>query len=470
VTAADDVVRRWHPHGWRRLHEPGPGTVRATGVPGSGTGSLVDELRQVGGLDLVRDGSAPVVLFVLDPSAVLGRTELDLLAEVAATATEVVCALTGIDRYADWRSVRDRDTELLHRHAPWLPRVTVLPVSSDLARRARDVGGDTGAVLLASAGIVELRDVLVAAVESASDPRRARAAVISRTRRMIVDELDALRHGDDTAGLRAERLRLATSPMPTVRRPDLQRARIELLQEVAGQVRGVSQVMREVLDDPSCSPDEIAATLSSHVGHVHARIAAALAAHAGRDLAASDAVAPDVFAAPLPGRGRALEDTLTLVLGASAGAGLGRLLVTPFGEIPAAVALLVAVAGAAPAAWGLTHVRRRIAYRDRMRRWVGDELITVRADLEAWVRARIFEVEARAAATAESTRGARVARLRERAAALDEEIRRRTGERLARVAACERDLATLGSPVEPSARGVRRTGKEHDRARFGGET
>lgn len=470
TTGADDVVRRWNPHGWARLHEAASRVVRVVGVAGSGVGALCDELAEIGGVQVVRDGPAPVVLVVFDASAVIGRTELELLAAAALAASEVVCVLTGIDRYPAWRSVRDRDAALLHRHASFLERVTVLPVSAEMSRRAREVGGDAGSVLLIESGITELRDVLVAAVDAAGDPRRVRRAVLARTQRMIHDEIEGLRAGDDTTDLRAERQRLASQPSPLPPTTELQRVRVELLQDVAREIRGVASTMRETLDDSSCAAEDIAGSLDAHLADVRARVASNLASRTDTDPGSSGAVPPEPMRSSLPGPGRALEDRLTVVLGASAGAGLGRLLVTPFGDIPALVAVAVALAGAVPAAWWLVRVRRRIAHRERVRRWVGEELATARADLEAWVRTRTYELEAHALSAARSAHDARTARRRERLAALDDEIARLTGERRARVAACERDLAVLGRPGEsggdrePRGRLVRRTDQENDSA------
>lgn len=476
TTGADEVVRRWNPHGWARLHEPASPVVRVVGVAGSGAGALCDELGQIGGVGIVRDGPAPVVLVVFDASAVIGRTELELLAATALTATEVVCVLTGIDRYPAWRPIRDRDVDLLHRHATFLERITFLPVSAEMSRRAREIGGDAGSVLLIEAGITELRDVLAAAVDAATDTRRARRAVLAHTRRMIRDEMEALRADDDTADLRAERNRLAASPLPVVPAAELPRVRVELLQDVAREVRGVATAMRDVLDDTACAADDVAGALDAHLQGVRARVVANLASRTDSAPRGVDSPEPDTGLSPLPDAGRALEDRLTVVLGASAGAGLGRLLVTPFGDIPAAAAVAVALGGAIPAAWWLVHVRRRITHRERVRRWVGEELATARAELEAWVRTRTYELESQAVSAARNAHDARTARRRERLGALDDEIGRLTGERRARITACERDLAALGRAGElgqggetgrnrePGGRAVRRTGQESDSA------
>ena len=145
---------------------------------------MASELRQLGGIDIVNGGRAAVTLVVLEPSAVIGRTEIELVRIAATESTEVVCALTGIDRVPGRRAIRDADIEILHRHAPWLMRVVVLSLSADAARRAREpLGRD-------EAGIADLRDVLIAAVRATHDPRRARSAVVAATRLMIDEEIE----------------------------------------------------------------------------------------------------------------------------------------------------------------------------------------------------------------------------------------------------------------------------------------
>ncbi|MEE2034102.1 serine/threonine-protein kinase [Rhodococcus chondri] len=459
MTGADDVLRRWNPHGWMRLHEPAGSAVRVAGVTGSGRGRLIEQLGALGGIECGYDGPAAVVLMVFDASAVIGRTELGVLDEADRDAAEVVCALTGTDRYPDWRTVRDRDVELLHRHAPWLGRVIVLPVSAEAAARARTLGGDTGRVLLLESGIVELRDVLATVVTGAHGPA-FRAAVVTRTRRMITDEIAALRAEDTTEPLRAERARLAARPVVRdtgAPRRDVQRVRAELLQSVAAGVRAASGAIRDVLDDGTSDAREVASVLDGHVRELRGRVTAQAAALLGITVTGPPEPVP-LREPPRPAR--SLEDRLAIVLGASAGMGLGRLLTAPFAEVGVveAVSVPVTIACGIAVGWWLMRLRRRLAQRDRMHRWVSEELAEVRADLEGWVRTQVFDAEARLGSTSAAVDETRMAELRERVAEIDSRIRQRLGERNARLAACERDLAALEPSGEPSGRVSRPTG------------
>jgi len=472
--AVDDVLRRWNPEGWARLHgDPPAPRVRVAAVPGSGEDELVAELGELrgasGGEDVqfVREGSAPVVLMVLEASAFVGRTELDVLEAAAQGATRVVCALTGIDRCPGWRRVLDTDVALLRRHAGRFD-VTIVPVATTVAARARDLGGDAGHVLRLESGIVDLLEMLRAAV-AAPTATVARSAEIARTRTTIAETIDELR-ADDGASLRAERTRLvqqAAAPAdPGGRgRSALQRARLELLQEVAAGVRATAAAVREAVDaDPMRAPE----LLDAAVGKLNARVSAVVATRLGESATAVPGVSdpalpgasdtgPRRTAAPMTPTTGTIEDRLTVVLGASAGAGLGRLAALPFDALPAGhlAAVPVTVAGGVGAAWWLVRARRRLASRDRARRWVTDELTEIRAGLEAWVLARIVDAEARTAATTAAQHAARVSALHDRVTAIDEELRRHLGERNARVEACRRDLAVLDrpAPARPGNRG-----------------
>lgn len=467
MTGLDDVLRRWNPHGRRRLHAPPSATVRVAGVAGAGCSTLIAELEALGddtrpGLDYVRDGDGAVVLFVTDASAVLGRTELAELDRAARSAVAVVCALTAVDLRPDRHTIRDRDADVLHRHLPWLGSVDVLPVSAADAARARRLGGDVGRVLAVESGIVDVHEALRAAVAATANPRVVRAAVLARTRAMILEEIDALRTSDDTGDLRAERLRLSTargSAPVTAHR--VTHARTEILQDVAVQLRAVSTRMSELLDGGAAAPTEIPDRLAAELRDVAAAVAAEVsqrwgpAADADLDVLPGAAAVPDLPDPPAPTG--TVEDRVTFVLGVSAGAGLGKLLSTSMGWLPTVPAFVLTVGCGVVAAWWLVRLRRQLAHRDRVRRWVTDEITAFRGVLDAWVRARAFDAEERFGRAADTRGRERAVELVDRIADIDEEIRRRVGTRRARIEACERDLAMLDRRTEPIGRALRPT-------------
>ncbi|MFZ2528019.1 MAG: hypothetical protein WAX14_10245, partial [Rhodococcus sp. (in: high G+C Gram-positive bacteria)] len=179
--SADDVLHRWNPAGWARLRGDTPvPRVLVAAVPGSGEDDLVaelDELNGTGDIAYVRDGPAAVVLMVLEASASVGRTELAALESAAHDAARVVCALTGVDRYPQWRRVLDADAAVLRRHTDL--DTTILPVATAVAVRAREMGGDTGHVLRLESGIVDLHETLRAAAVAAHTATVARSAVVA---------------------------------------------------------------------------------------------------------------------------------------------------------------------------------------------------------------------------------------------------------------------------------------------------
>ncbi len=204
----------------------------------------------------------------------------------------------------------------------------ILPVSAAAARRARELEDDASEAvrqtLFTASGLVELRDVLAATVRSSHDPRRARAAVVAATRPMIEEEIGRLSAEDEEGDLRAERSRLTAAAPPATSGPDLRRLQVTLLQEVAMRVRAASTAAGEVLE--TADADAVVTTIDAHVDDLCAR----LTDETARIAPGTPAPEPTRTARP-PQTARSMEDTLTVVFGASAGAGLGRLLLTRSG-------------------------------------------------------------------------------------------------------------------------------------------
>lgn len=440
MSRSSGVLRRWNPRGWQHLHDPPVDRVRVVGLSGSGVGSLVRALRQCAAargetFEIVRDDPAPVTLVVFDATAVIGRTEIGLVRDAATRSQEVVGALTGIDRVPGWQSVLEADLDLLRRYVPEVPE---MPVTGVVGRC-----GD-------GAGLGVLCDILAAAVRATGDPRRSRVAVVDRTRLMIEEEMSRLRDRDDAADLRIRRAQLVTATTPGSPRPDLHAVRARLLHSLSVRMRETADAaFAEV--DASGDPDLVDAVLAEHLGDM----ARALRQEQAPAAAASAWPEPTRSAPPDPG-GRSLEDILTAVFGASAGAGLGRLVSVSFEGLPTWGPMLVAAACAVPTARWLLVVRRRIAHRDRLRRWIVDELAAVRNELEAWIRTSLHDEEVRLLAAATADRDRYVESLRGRIAEIDDAIARSDGERRARIAACERDLAAL-ERMEPYGGRVRRS-------------
>ncbi|KAF0959545.1 hypothetical protein MLGJGCBP_07315 [Rhodococcus sp. T7] len=179
-------------------------------------------------------------------------------------------------------------------------------------------------------------------------------------------------------------------------------------------------------------------------------------------------------AAPLPEpvvpdgpepRHRGLEDRMTILIGASAGLGLGRLVVSPLSMVPALdiASIPLTLALGAVAAWWLTRSRAHVAERAHVRQWATEALVHVRSQWEQFVLARLLAAETRGseAVIAESRVAAR--EVDERVAQIDGELRRLAARRSGQLSSCERDLAAVDRGLqevrrpagEPNRRGER---------------
>jgi hypothetical protein len=146
-----------------------------------------------------------------------------------------------------------------------------------------------------------------------------------------------------------------------------------------------------------------------------------------------------------------------VALGASAGVGLGRLLVAPFSLVPALEVASVPVTlllGGGAAAW-VVRARRQLADRAHIRQWIADALVNVKAQLEQRVATALVEAEAVLADHVVRASTARMIETDRRVARLETDLRRMAAEQPGQLAACERDVGILDrwiSPVETNDR------------------
>ncbi|WP_324188317.1 hypothetical protein [Nocardia higoensis] len=153
---------------------------------------------------------------------------------------------------------------------------------------------------------------------------------------------------------------------------------------------------------------------------------------------------PRVGPDPEP-RHAGVEDHLMVALGASAGAGLGRLLVSPLSSVPAlevaSVPVTLALGGVV--AWWVVRARRQVADRAHLRQWVAEALVTVKAQLEQRVATALVETETALTERVMRICAERVVDNDRRVSELEARIRRTAAERPGQLAACERDIAVL---------------------------
>ncbi|SEE19317.1 hypothetical protein SAMN04490220_6950 [Rhodococcus jostii] len=168
-------------------------------------------------------------------------------------------------------------------------------------------------------------------------------------------------------------------------------------------------------------------------------------------------VAPD---GPEPGH-RGLEDRMTILIGASAGLGLGRLVVSPLSMVPALdiATIPLTLALGALAAWWLTRVRGHVAERAHVLQWAGEALVHVRSQWEQFALGRVLAAETRVSEAIIAESRVCAGKVDERVAQIDAELRRLVARRNAQLSSCERDLVAVDRGLQE----VRRRSGEPNR-------
>ncbi|WP_280481280.1 hypothetical protein [Nocardia cyriacigeorgica] len=490
--ALEAVVQRWNPQGMALLRAVG-GSGNASGVvligpDDANTTLLRTELARfephVDLTDPVADartavettspsGDAPaaVALILLDAGTTLGAGVLDMVRGLRAGGTRVLLAMNGIHAHQDWREVRERDLALLA--GAGITDIDIVPVSARLAVAAR-TSGDTA--LLDRSGLAALHAELTAATLGAADDGADRLAavrtrVLTDTRARIVEQVASLRAGTAAMRLREERATLLAgrdggraAAMSNLR-SQLHLARLDLMTEVGARVRALHTAARAELDRLGRRgigdyPDRLQQAVTELAGAVDVDIEhrlAELAARVGgpdpgpvrRD--PPPRVGPD----PEP-RQRGVEDHLMIALGASAGVGLGRLLVSPFSLVPALDVASVPVTlllGAGAAAW-VVRARAQLADRNHLRQWVADALVNVKAQLEQRVGTAMVEAEGQLSERVVRASTERMVEVDRKAAELEARLRRYIAEQPGQLAACERDIESIDHWTRTAGRGT----------------
>ncbi|MBC7301530.1 MAG: hypothetical protein H5T78_11295 [Nocardia sp.] len=466
--AVNAVIDRWNPQGAALLRA----------MTGAGRGSSVDfyapddanttllrtELaRFEPHIDLadpasVHEPAAALILF--DAGSVLGADMFALIDRLRAAGQPILLAMNGFHAYHDWRATRGRNLELLA--ARGITDLDIVAVSARMSAAAR--AGDDSA-LLDRSGVAGLHAVLAAATaRGPADGAQRRAAVRTRvladTRARIDEQVTALRSGTDTARIREERIGLVAerdggrqTGLAAVR-SQVQLARVDLTTELGAMVRALHTRSRAELD--RCDRADLRAypqRLQQAAGELSASVDAAIderVIEAARRIGTAAPTPrrhdPAPRVGPDPGkRHRGVEDHLMIALGASAGVGLGRLIVAPLSLVPTLDVASVPVTlllGAGAAAW-VVHARGQLAERNHMSQWVSEALVNIKAQLEQRVAAVLVDMEAELAEHVMRESTARAIAVDRRVTELDALARRLVAERPAQLTACERDIATL---------------------------
>ncbi|MFI6958984.1 hypothetical protein ACIBJI_36635 [Nocardia sp. NPDC050408] len=410
-------------------------------------------------------GNAPsaVALILLDAGSALGADTLHVVRRLRADGTRILLAMNGIHAYQDWRAVQAHNLELLA--AQGIDDLAIVPVSTRLAVAGR-AAGDAG--LLDRSGLGALHAELAAATAGAeSDDRIATVTtrVLTDTRRRVAEQVAVLRSGAEPIQWREERAVLLAgrdggraTAMSTLR-SQLHLARVDLMTDVGARVRALHAAARGELDrlrraESAGYPERLQQAVNELTNAVDGTIDQRLSELTDRIGAVPEhdrdtpprwrdpalRVGPD----PEP-RHRGVEDHLMIALGASAGVGIGRLLVAPFSVVQAldfATVPVTLLLGAGAAAW-VVRARGQVADRAHLRQWVADALVNVKAQLEQRVATALVESETALSDRVIRASTERIVEIDRQVAELEARLRRAASEQPGQLAACERDIAIL---------------------------
>ncbi|MFF9561339.1 hypothetical protein ACF1DY_36680, partial [Streptomyces albus] len=219
---------------------------------------------------------------------------------------------------------------------------------------------------------------------------------------MIEMEIRNLRDSVPGAELRAERSQLLADrdgrrgERLVQVRSRLQRAHGDLLQQIADATRATVAGARAWVDAASRAELGSVPTRLQHEVDHHTRVFDAAMAAAVEVAGTTGYVPFPRIPENPPGRQRGNEERVTILVGASAGLGLGRIAVTPLEMIPAlefaSIPVTLVLGGAA--AWWLARTRALMADRAHSRSWIVESMSTVRAQWEQRVQSVLLEAEA----------------------------------------------------------------------------
>ncbi|MCX2963702.1 GTPase domain-containing protein [Gordonia aquimaris] len=454
----------------------GGGTdVAVFGIGGTGVSTLLEACRHIDPTLRVESGrwgaraddaAVGAALLVVDPTSSVGAEERGAVDELRRRFGTVALVCTKIDAYWEW-------PRILRAHRATLdPReeLPVFAVSSTLALSGTDAESGVGALLQWAAEEM--------AAAPAQRRERARTGAALAALGQLEDELLAAEasRDDDPENLAAHRRRVLESrdrgraDRLAVVRAGLTRVRSETIADIAGGTRALAaDATARTAGLSARGRDEFARWLTDQTTAMRARVdtatderldevsAAALlgidaAAPRPAPVAGTDDVGPP-FDRPVPTARRSGEDLLVVLIGASSGLGLGRLIVAPMASVhtlqwvsmPLTLVLGVLVAVL------VIRVRRSAAVRAEMRTWSGEALNETRARLEHRVGSRVAAAEAHLIGQITRYHERRTRQAAADIAAIDEQLRAlRTGaarqptrDRLARVRALRAELARV---------------------------
>lgn len=434
-----DLLARWHPQGLARL--AGAGTQRLVtvrGPAGAGASVLGAELNEVDGIDCT-EAAADVVVCVVDAAAPITDDELADLDHLAAGGQVIVVAVNKIDVHAEWKSSLAATAARVARIDP---RIPVVGVSALLAQLARQTTTDLPSGL---PGVVK---EIATAASLAGD--RVLPVVVAEAIANVEREIGRTQEAE--SGLRARRIDLVgqrdggRAAVLAAAKARIALARVGLLHDVNDAIRGAGQRLRHQIDQASAKElrdgEQLASECAAELlAEVHRRAHERLAPFGARDLDLSTVRMPE----PPHGRNRNAEDGLMVVLGASAGFGIGRLAVAPLSLVPAAdiASMPVALGLGGAVAWWFVRMRSLGADRVHVRAWANDAMASMKSQLEQIVHARLVELETTLASEAMASSTRQAVAVDQELTQIEAELRRQLPLLSERRSQLTKDLAAL---------------------------
>ncbi|RMI34389.1 hypothetical protein EBN03_05725 [Nocardia stercoris] len=415
----------------------------------------------------------PAALILLDAGGSVGAATLNLVGWLAANRTRMVFALDGIHAHPQWRTTQAEAAAVL---GPVAGAVRIVPVSARLAAAARTAADAT---LLDRSGLTALHAALVEVAGTADrQPSVTVEQVLTATRVRIEEQVQALRSGTEEARLREQRAVLLAgrdggrAQAMSALRNQLQLARVDLLHEVGARIRALHAASRAEVErlGPSAVrdyPGQLEATVHTLAAELD-EVAARRLAEIARGLTPPDAepvaplaarIDPPPSAGPGPEpRHRGVEDHLMVALGASAGFGLGRLVVAPLALVPTlnyASMPVTLLLGGGIAYW-VVRARGQLAQQAHLRQWAADALVNVKAQLEQRVSTRLVGAESRFTDDVVRLTTARAVADQHRLAEVESQLRQMRAQQPAQLAACDRDLTVVAAALTDNAARIAR--------------
>ncbi|CCQ13775.1 Hypothetical membrane protein [Rhodococcus sp. AW25M09] len=471
------VLRRWNSDALDEIEaarRSRPAGVYLTGTAGSGKSELHHELALLSGVESTDSveftnsmSGAAVVMIVVDASAPVGRIEIEQW-RAALESTPVVFVVNKIDVHRHWREVVTADSELVAECVPRAVECTFHPISVRLAQTGRE-GGDAamsaesrlesvahrlGALLLQATAIGSQRKHAAAVQHCAAI---ARASIVARAR--------AVTGGGDTAPLRARRAELVREreslggDRRALLHNRIQRVRVESLHGAAEDLRVLGVETKQAIDSARRAelkhlPAHVTESARGAQNRADAALTARLRA-VETDLGLSptpaqpNAADTSVDIEPPPRR-RGIEDAIMIVVGASAGVGLGRLVVSPMALMPtwAVANTVITLVLGGVLAWWLTRSRALVADRAHLRGWTQESVARVKSAIEQRLLSRILEAESVFAVAVATADREAAARIDVELAEVDADLRTIADHRSALLSACDRDLSALERGLE----------------------